>query len=332
MGKPTYAQIAKNARVGSATVERVLNGRGGVRQHTVEKVILAARTLDWPGRIPEQHRGIIRLEVILIQADTKFYKRMAKAFRRIASSLDQSIQVHLTFLQENDPKSIADYIENPRVRRSGLIISSPTHLAILDVLEKMQKQGLPIIQLVNKNIAEVEYVGVDHQALGRMAAMMVSRLGAASGTIVAICHSQIHEAHKQRLRGFSRYIEENPVTGLKFKQVYFGYDEHVESARCVNEALQNWPDLSALYNAGGANGPILKELERSKREIFFVGHELTQDTREALKSGIADVILDQVPEAQARRSIDLLLYKVGLLEEKVDNPPIDFITYTAENI
>ena len=57
MSKPTFFDIAMLAGVGPATVERVLNGRGGVRPATAAKVIAAARSLDYPKRLPEVHRG-----------------------------------------------------------------------------------------------------------------------------------------------------------------------------------------------------------------------------------------------------------------------------------
>jgi LacI family transcriptional regulator len=44
------------------------------------------------------------------------------------------------------------------------------------------------------------------------------------------------------------------------------------------------------------------------------------------------VVLDQAPEAQARRAIDLMLKKIGLLDMELDASPIRFITLTAENI
>ena len=44
------------------------------------------------------------------------------------------------------------------------------------------------------------------------------------------------------------------------------------------------------------------------------------------------VVLDQAPEAQARRAIDLMLKKVGLLDMELDAAPIRFITVTAENL
>ena len=63
MAKATLSDIARRAGVGTATVERVLNGRGGVRPETTERVLAAARALDYPRRLPEVHRGLLRIEV-----------------------------------------------------------------------------------------------------------------------------------------------------------------------------------------------------------------------------------------------------------------------------
>jgi LacI family transcriptional regulator len=332
LSKPTYAEVAKLANVGTATVERVLNGRGGVRPETVEKVLLAARALDWPGRLPEQHRGIIRIEVILVRPDTSFYARLARAFRRIATSLDPSIQIQLTFLQEDDPQAIANRILNPPMRRSGLAVVCPAYDEVAAALAQVRLTGLPIVQIVSRIVEDLDFVGIDNVAAGRLAAMMVSRLSDVRGTVVALCHSQIYGVHRDRIRGFSDYMDAKATDGLSFNLVAFGHDEQDMSARRMAEAIRDWPDLAAVYNSGGANSSVLRELRRAKKKVFFVGHELTDVTRAALSDGIADVIFDQAPEAQARRTTDLLLSKIGLLTEIVENPPVRFITITSENL
>jgi LacI family transcriptional regulator len=43
-------------------------------------------------------------------------------------------------------------------------------------------------------------------------------------------------------------------------------------------------------------------------------------------------VIDQAPEAQARRALDMMLSRLGVLEAAVDNQPIRFITITAENV
>lgn len=317
--------------VGTATVERVLNGRGGVRPDTVEKVLSASRVLDWPGRLPDQHRGILRIEIILVRPDTTFYSRVAAAFRRIMKSLDKSLQIQLTFIDENDPRAIADRILHPAARRSGLIIVCPAYKEVANALKKLGRAGVPIIQIVSRTVEDLDFVGIDNVAAGRVAAMMVSRLGHVRGSVVALCHSQAYGIHRERIRGFSDYFRDFPNDAIDFKMVTFGRDDHRISAERISEALKD-PSLVAIYNAGGANSAVLRELLSSRRDIFFVGHELTENSRLALIEGTADVILDQDPEAQARRAIDIMLSKIGMLAEKIENPPVRFIIVTSENL
>ncbi|WP_299503959.1 LacI family DNA-binding transcriptional regulator [Cypionkella sp.] len=88
MKKPSLLDIATAAGVGSATVERVLNGRGGVKPETVERVLNAARVLDSPRRLPSPHTGLRRIDVVLVRPETTFYARLGQSFKRIAASLD----------------------------------------------------------------------------------------------------------------------------------------------------------------------------------------------------------------------------------------------------
>lgn len=332
MARPTYAAIALRAGVGSATVERVLNGRGGVRSATAEKVIRAARELEWPGRYPEQHRGIFRIEVILVRPETSFFARLSAAFRRIAATLDPAIQIQVTFLDETDPEPIAARIADRTVRRAGLVISAPDHSPIRDALTAAHRAGLPVVQVMNRIIPDAAFVGIDNYAAGRMAGLMVARLGAVRGSVAVLCHSPLYRVHRDRVRGFSDYMAAHGPEGLHFRFVTFGQDDRALGARRVGEVLRDWPDLAGLYNAGGGNVGVLDALGRAGRRVFFVGHELTEATETALRTGLADVLLDQRPEAQAHRATDLLLARAGFIEDRVENPPIRFTTLTAENL
>ena len=88
MKKVKLADIAREAKVGTATVERVLNSRGSVRPETAEKVVLAAHTLGYDRRLPERYHGIIRIEVIMVRPDTPFFARLHQAFARISATLE----------------------------------------------------------------------------------------------------------------------------------------------------------------------------------------------------------------------------------------------------
>ncbi|MCB1333008.1 MAG: LacI family DNA-binding transcriptional regulator [Roseivivax sp.] len=331
MSKPTYADIAARAGVGTATVERVLNGRGSVRADTAEKVLIAARVLDWPGRLPDKHLGIVRIEVILMRPELSFFVRLSRAFKRIAATLDPAIQLHLTFLDESNPAAIAERIAEPGARRSGLVIASPDHPQISAALDRQRARRLPIVQIVSQAAPGDDFVGIDNYAAGRTAGLMMARLGAVRGPVLALSHSAAYRVHRDRMRGFSDYLEAFGP-GPEFTWIGFTQDNTSTAAARVAEALDRHPDLAGVYNAGGPNGAVLQALARTRRKVFFVGHELTETTRAALANGSADVILDQAPEAQARRATDLMLLRLGLIQEPVDNPPIRFTTITAESL
>lgn len=334
MSKATLADIAARAGVGTATVERVLNGRGGVSPTTARKVIAAARDLDYPKRLPELYRGLLRIEVMLVRPDSTFFRRLARSLERIAATLDPYIQIHRSFVDETNPHAIAGHIRANALRRTGLILAVPNHPAIRDAVSACLSAGVPVIHIVTRadDIAG-ELVSIDNYAAGRTAAMLMSRMQQKSGTVIALCNP-IFQVHHARMRGFSDYFAEHPRVGLDFAWTGFARDDADRACDLLHEALAAFPDLVGIYNTGAANGALSAFLRRRKRagDIFFVGHELTDRSAEALRDGVMSVVLDQAPEAQARRAIDLLLKEIGLLDVEVDRSPIRFVTVTAENL
>jgi len=335
MSKPTLKQIAVAAGVGSATVERVLNNRGGVRPDTVEKVLIAARALDSQRRMPTMHHSIRRIDVLLVRPETTFYARLAQSFERLTASLDPSFSVLRSFVDEQDAAAIVEKIRNPPYRRAGLIITAPDHPAVRAALFEQQQAGLPIVQIVTRatGIAS-DYVGIDNYAAGRSAALFLSKMQSQVGSVAALCHSPIYHVQRERIRGFSDYLEEYPCEKFTFRHVLFGHDEGHRSADLLRETLTACPDLVGFYNAGGANS-MLSEVLRDRcpiGQVFFIGHELTERSAKALRDRVMSIVLDQSPELQARRAMDLILSRLNLIATPVDNPPIPFITLTAENV
>lgn len=333
VSKANYRDIARLAGVGTATVERVLNGRGGVRPELVEKVIVAARSLEYPRTLPSTHRGLLRIEVLMVRPETTFYRRLSQAFERIAATLDPLVVVHRSFAEEMNPEEIARRIVSSDLSRAGLILAVPSNPVISAAIKKVDAQGLPIVHVVTRASERVgEFIGIDNYAAGRTAALYISRMARRPGPVAAICHP-IYQVHRDRIRGFSDYFHENPGPST-FEWLGFGGDEERSSADRLWSALEMYPELAGLYNAGGANSALIEVLRRYSRgrDVFFVGHELTDYTRSALRDGTMDVVLDQAPEAQARRSLDVVLRRIGLTDIEPDLAPIRFITITKESL
>lgn len=331
MKKPTFHDIARLAGTGTATVERVMNGRGGVRPELAEKVVLAARSLNYPRTLPETHRGLMRIEVLMVRPETTFYRRLSRAFERIAATLDPLVVVHRGFCEEMNPAMIAGRILSAGMRRAGLILAVPDNPQIRAAVEEVAAQGLPVVHVVTRASETGAFVGIDNYAAGRTAALFLSRMGR-PGPVMALCHP-IYRVHRDRIRGFSDYVRDH-AGAARLDWLGFGQDEDQRSADLLLSALNRMPDLAGLYNAGGANAALLEVLRRHPRgpALFFVGHELTDYTAQALRDGLMDVVLDQAPEAQARRALDLMLRRIGLTRIQPDAAPIRFVTITAESL
>jgi LacI family transcriptional regulator len=335
MKKIRLADIANEAQVGTATVERVLNARGNVLPETIDKVIQAARRLGYKQPLPERYHGILRIEAIMVRRETPFFHRLASAFQRISETLDPCIQLHRTFADENDPMSVAHRIANPGFRRMGLIIVGPDHPQVRAKLRAAKEAGEVIVQMVSRIDQDQNFIGIDNYAAGRMAGQLMTRmLSSREGRLVGLCHSGAYQGHRERIRGFSDYIASNAHDGHVFSRVLFGHDQDLLSAEMFHDALTEDPGIIGIYNAGGANEGIAPVLERwaPRCSIMWIGHELTDASRAWLRSGLMDVVLDQAPEAQARRSLDVLLKGLGFISAEVSTEPIRFYTITSENI
>ena len=252
MAGVTLKSVAQLAGVGTATVERVLNGRGGVRPVLVEQVHAAARKLDYAKRLPEMHRGVTRIDVLLSRPELSFSNRLSRSFERIAANLDSSIAVHRTFINESDPASTAKYITSPVMRRSALIVALPDHPEIQTAIAAEHAKGIPVIQLVSpmKDIAE-GYVGIDNGAAGRMAGSLMAGMQRQQGTVVGLSHSQIYAVHRERMRGFSEAMAKPKAAHMFFQHVAFTHDNDYEAASIVSGLLRSIPDLVGIYSAGG---------------------------------------------------------------------------------
>jgi LacI family transcriptional regulator len=183
--------------------------------------------LGYDRQLPERYRGIVRIEAILMRPDTPFFARLNHAFARIAATLDRSVLLHRTFLDERDPLEIARHIANPGFRRSGLIIAAPDHPEVRARLREAMAAGVIVVQIVSRiGDADDPFIGINNYAAGRTAAFyMTNMLQSRSGTLVALCHSGAYHGHKERIRGFSDYLSEHPNPAHVFTLVMFGLDD-----------------------------------------------------------------------------------------------------------
>ncbi|RVA18284.1 LacI family transcriptional regulator, partial [Mesorhizobium sp. M7D.F.Ca.US.004.03.1.1] len=110
--RPTIRDVAAEANVSVATVNRVLSGAGAVRQGTRERVRLAAEQIGFYGmgalrsRIAAA-RPHYRFGFLLHQPGRAFYRNIAEALRAVAPAMpDCEIELRIEFLDDLSPQNV----------------------------------------------------------------------------------------------------------------------------------------------------------------------------------------------------------------------------------
>lgn len=298
-----------------------------------ERVLNAAKALDYGTRRLELYRGTIRIEVILVKPVSQLFIRLNQAFERIAASLDRSILIHRTFVDQGDAKGIATYIEKPAFRREGLIVAVPDHLLVAESLRKARRMGVEVVQIVTRSTDDsVPYVGIDHYAAGRTAALLMSRmLETREGSFIALC-SPSYSGQRERVSGFSDYLESSRNPLHRFPTVMFSAEQDVSTVEVIRETIEREGDVIGLYSAGSGNKAIASILKTLEAKVFWIGFEFDDLSAVSLRSGLMDVVIDQAPEVQARRALDIVMRRLDLIEVDVNADPVQFLIMTSENL
>ncbi len=118
MRRPTLADLAREAGVGVATVDRVLNGRLKVREETALKVHEAARRIGYHGAnaihsriladLPELHFGIV-----LQKGGHSFYKNFAAEIEeQLRAHTRHRLRGTIRFVESTRPAELAELLSS----------------------------------------------------------------------------------------------------------------------------------------------------------------------------------------------------------------------------
>jgi LacI family transcriptional regulator len=326
-------EVAALAGVGMATVDRVLNERGSVRVDTARRVIEAARTLGIRRTLPIPYHRKARLAVLLArQAETPFLVRLTQAFVRVSATLDRSVTVLRTTLDQAKPQLVARRIRETTA--DGLLLYCEEHPTILAAIAGAIRRGLPVVCLTTDlpSVPRLAYVGIDHTRAGRTAALFVALVARGAGSALVLTSDLGYRAHKERLAGFEEGLALH-APQIRIARVLHGYDDPTASYRLVSQELRRQLGIIAIYNTGGANRAVAAAIRDQRRvgSIAFVGHELTEASSTLLRDGVMTLAIDQAPELQARRAIETMLKHLGMFEAELQPNNIPFTLHTREN-
>jgi LacI family transcriptional regulator len=337
MSRPTVHDVANAAGVSLATVDRVLNGRAGVRQDTANRVHAAIQKLGYvrdtsAANLARQRE--YRFAVILPQDSSQFTETLKDALAEASTSqIADRVSVTVKLVLPDDPHAVARELHALRsARPDGVAIMAQETPQVRDAVARLKADGIAVAALISDlpSSGRDFFVGVNSESAGRTAALLMGRfVKHSAGKIMVITNSMISRDSIDRRLGFdSIMLREFPEL-----EVLPSVETHNDPARAraiIGRILAAHDDLVGVYSMGSGNRVLLEALRAPGRlqGLVYIGHELTPFTRAALVSGEMSAVIAQNVGHLARSALRVLRAKcdgVAIFESQ-ERIRIDIIT------
>lgn len=333
--KTTAAEVARAAGVGTATVDRVLNGRGGVSSEKQRLVIECARKLGLDRNLDYRPSRMLRIGVLMQEPSNPFYETLQRTFHR-ANELyfGQSIQITQWYYSLKQLDNAAMLLEKISRSLDGLIVVLPDHDVIAATLRRVAEK-VPVITMASDLAysGRLAYVGVDNRMAGRTAADLLGRLlGRDGGDIAIVTGLQSFIDQGQREIGFRATLAQRyPL--CRVVSVLEARDQPELAGAMVARTLHAFPDIRGIYNLAAGDQEIVNAVQKGKTtdRVVIITHELTPDRRRLLKEGAIDAVIDQNPEHEAMTAVRALATHFGRTTRDTDSTRTEIRIFMREN-
>lgn len=324
MARPTVNDIAREAGVSLATVDRVLNDRPGVRAKTVSAVQEAITRLGYVRDIAAANLARQRnyRMVAALPDRGQFTETLSAALRDAAQAAAQSrTELEILRYPAEDAHALAALLGGiSAADTAGVALTAPETPVVRDAVRALKEKGIPVIALASDlpSTARDHFVGIDSRAAGRTAGVLMGRfLGGGPGQVLAVAQSmQLRDAIERR-RGFDEVMQ-TEFPGLEVLPTLEFHGSEVTLRAAVAERLRTATAVRGIYLLGSGHRALagtLADLGLTGRFVI-IGHELTPHTRRALLAGHVDAVITQNLGHLARSAL-------RVLRAKADRAPID---------
>ena len=320
MARVTIADLAREAGVSLATVDRVLNGRLKVREETALKVHEAAQRIGYHGAnairsriladLPELHVG-----VILQKERHAFYRDFARQIEsRVARVTSYRMRATIRFAETTLPGELADLLRSMSGKVQAVAASGLDHHEVTAAVADLKARGIPTFSLLSDFAQGVResYIGVNNLKVGRSVGWLMSKIALRPGKIGIFIGGHRFHGHELRETGVRSSLREyapdfellNPMINLEARQITY---------EATLEMLAKHRDLVGLYCAGGGMEGAITALRESGRasDVVLVVNELTDETRLALQDRTVSIVISTPLPAICEELATLILHTVA---------------------
>ncbi|MES2846696.1 MAG: LacI family DNA-binding transcriptional regulator [Pseudomonadota bacterium] len=303
--KFTNKEIAHQAGLSLATVDRVLHGRDHVRALTRERVQAAEQELERQHAASQLRGHRVTIDIVM-QAPERFSSAVRAAFEAELPLIRPATfraRFHLAEVME-ERKIVALLRAIARRGTQGIVLKAPATPGIAACLSDLAERKVPVVTYVTDVAAPLRlaYVGMQNERAGATAAYLLSRMAPQlPSRVLVTLSSREFEGEDARRVGFARYLAQN-APHLAMTTVSEGFGMNRATGALIGQALEACPDIACVYSIGGGNRAILDAFATVGRGIdVFAAHDLDRTNTELLKAGQISFVIHHSFRQDARQ-------------------------------
>ncbi|WP_432513767.1 LacI family DNA-binding transcriptional regulator [Kineococcus sp. SYSU DK001] len=333
--KFSVRDIAVQAGLSEATVDRVLHERPGVRAATVEQVRRAVEDL-------ERQRSQVRLTGRTVMFDV-----VMAAPRRFADAVRRALEVELPSLHPATVRARfhtsagagGDWVaaELERVLRTGsngVVLQSPDLPVVREAVDALDRARVPVVTLASDlpGSSRRGYVGADNRGAGATAAYLLTQwVPDPTETVLVVRSLQPQDSERERWRGFEAALAQLEGSVRPVVDVVDDDRDPLVLEDAVARVLAGRPELRAVYSmcaGAGGNAAVVRAFERARtRPVAFVAHDLDGENADLLRHGELSAVLHHDLRSDCRHACRMLLQAPYTRSELVGRAsPIQIVT------
>ena len=329
-------EIAFQAGLSLATVDRVLNARPGVRATTKARVAAALDELERQYGASGLAGKRLSLDVVM-EAPDRFAKAVREAFEAELPALrpaNVTLRFHLS--ERWDAGDLCRLLSLIRRRGShGVVLKAPAISMISDAARRLGETGIPVATFVTDQPADTRlaYIGIDNRKAGATAAgLMAPMLESRDCDVLITLSSAGFSGEEERAQGFeSELARLAPAVRTIRAAEGMGLDQ--TTRRIVDATLADHPRLGAVYSVGGANRAVLQAFREAKRKLHvFAAHDLDRTNRDLLAGRELTFVIDHDLRQDARTACQIMLHYHRMLPDDLMVRPSRFTVITPQSL